>query len=522
MPAGPAGLRVKDPEWGVDQKEGQKVQVRLFNASTGRALLSLVIACSALARTQARQGELQSLREDAEAAASRGEWAEAASLFGSAISADQNAVWAYQGLGDVYRANGAWDKAVAEYNAAAGLDPQNDLLRQLASFSRQALEESRSGFVTAATLRGAAAIPWAWSKTADAGSRAISAATAQRLPLQVAFPRDQFALPSLPASAVRQLEEVAALISANWTGDFKIEIEGHTCRCGTASANLELGRKRAEAIRDFLIKKGVTENITTISFGSARPVDSPGAPSLPAAVCERDEIHSRNRRVVIVVYGEAKPLITSRSLLEVSFLARHSGGRTFELLSDGAQLHAGDNYRLRLQPRTTVFAYAFHRGSSGKWDVLFPEEDGGRLTNPLESKGELETAPVDADFDLNEKPGTEETYVYVRKERDSTLEALINKIRQGVAVSLLPPVLEAKDVKADASERTQSPKKAIIHKAQAGQATSPEPEGIIEGQKVITTRDLSPHREDSTAQPIRDGVRLPPYPAAHLRFEHVN
>ena len=308
-----------------------------------RALLSLVIACSTLAQTPSGLGELQSLREDAQAAASRGEWAEAASLFGSALSADHNAVWAYQGLGDVYRANGAWDKAMAQYDAAAALAPQDDLLRQLASLSRQALEESRAGFVTAATLQAVAAVPWTWSRTPDAGSRSLGTATAQRIPLQVAFPRDQFALHSLPASAQRQLEEVAKLIAANWTGDFKIEMEGHTCRCGSAEANLALGRKRAEAIRDFLLEKRVTlpENITTISFGSARPVDSPGASSLPPAVCERDEIHSRNRRVVIVVYGEAKPH-HNRPLLEVSFLARHTGRPTFELLSDGARLRTGE------------------------------------------------------------------------------------------------------------------------------------------------------------------------------------
>ena len=37
----------------------------------------------------------------------------------------------------------------------------------------------------------------------------------------------------------------------------RMQIEGHTCNIGTAEYNLALGDRRANAVRDYLISRGV-------------------------------------------------------------------------------------------------------------------------------------------------------------------------------------------------------------------------------------------------------------------------
>ncbi len=49
----------------------------------------------------------------------------------------------------------------------------------------------------------------------------------------------------------------------------KLEIQGHTCDIGAEKYNMALSIKRAEAVRDYLIKKGVSMK----GFGETKPID---------------------------------------------------------------------------------------------------------------------------------------------------------------------------------------------------------------------------------------------------------
>ncbi len=52
-----------------------------------------------------------------------------------------------------------------------------------------------------------------------------------------------------------------------------IFVEGHCCEKGPQAYNLALGVKRANAVRNLLIKEGVSpDNIFTISYGKERPL----------------------------------------------------------------------------------------------------------------------------------------------------------------------------------------------------------------------------------------------------------
>jgi len=55
--------------------------------------------------------------------------------------------------------------------------------------------------------------------------------------------------------------------------DMKVEIQGYTDNVGSESYNKKLGQKRADAVKEYLVSKGVAANrLSTTSFGEGNPV----------------------------------------------------------------------------------------------------------------------------------------------------------------------------------------------------------------------------------------------------------
>lgn len=71
-----------------------------------------------------------------------------------------------------------------------------------------------------------------------------------------------------------------------------IQLDGHTDFQGNAQANLELSQERVDAVKDYLVKKGVKKNrIQTKAFGGTQPLSR-----------ERtDEARTANRRVEVQI-----------------------------------------------------------------------------------------------------------------------------------------------------------------------------------------------------------------------------
>ena len=64
-----------------------------------------------------------------------------------------------------------------------------------------------------------------------------------------------------------------AVIILNKYSDIDVLITGHTCNIGYKSINQKIGEKRAEAVKEYLISKGVAENrIATDSKGETEPL----------------------------------------------------------------------------------------------------------------------------------------------------------------------------------------------------------------------------------------------------------
>ncbi len=82
------------------------------------------------------------------------------------------------------------------------------------------------------------------------------------------------------------LDQVALVIKNN--SGFKVEIQGHADIMGTKEYNLKLSLRRAKAVRDYLVNKGVSEKRLEVKgFGYSRP----RAPS------DTEKGRSLNRRV---------------------------------------------------------------------------------------------------------------------------------------------------------------------------------------------------------------------------------
>ncbi|HZP68647.1 MAG TPA: peptidoglycan-associated lipoprotein Pal [Pseudolabrys sp.] len=83
---------------------------------------------------------------------------------------------------------------------------------------------------------------------------------------------------------------------AQWLNTYsqysQFTIEGHADERGTREYNIALGARRAQAVRDYLISRGIqAQRMRTISYGKERPV----------AVCNDISCWSQNRRAVTVL-----------------------------------------------------------------------------------------------------------------------------------------------------------------------------------------------------------------------------
>lgn len=78
----------------------------------------------------------------------------------------------------------------------------------------------------------------------------------------------------------------------NTNTEFSALIEGHADEQGTRDYNLALGGRRANAVQEYLVSRGVAETrLRIISYGKERPIE----------ICSEEACYAQNRRAVTVV-----------------------------------------------------------------------------------------------------------------------------------------------------------------------------------------------------------------------------
>jgi hypothetical protein len=90
-----------------------------------------------------------------------------------------------------------------------------------------------------------------------------------------------------------ELDKVAAFLELN--PNVKVELQGHTDNVGTAAFNLDLSSKRAKAVADYLVAKGiVSARLTYKGYGLSKPIADNAS----------EEGRAKNRRTEMVVVGK--------------------------------------------------------------------------------------------------------------------------------------------------------------------------------------------------------------------------
>jgi outer membrane protein OmpA-like peptidoglycan-associated protein len=69
-----------------------------------------------------------------------------------------------------------------------------------------------------------------------------------------------------------KLDEIAVMIKKD--PKLKVEVQGHTDSVGSDKYNMGLSMRRANAVRDYLIKKGgiAADRLTAVGFGESKPI----------------------------------------------------------------------------------------------------------------------------------------------------------------------------------------------------------------------------------------------------------
>jgi len=82
---------------------------------------------------------------------------------------------------------------------------------------------------------------------------------------------------------------------ANWLAanlDYTAVIEGHADEQGTRVYNLALGARRANAVQEHLVARGIDPNrLRVVSYGKERPLE----------LCSDEACYAKNRRAVTVL-----------------------------------------------------------------------------------------------------------------------------------------------------------------------------------------------------------------------------
>ncbi|MCY4300488.1 MAG: peptidoglycan-associated lipoprotein Pal [Aestuariivita sp.] len=104
---------------------------------------------------------------------------------------------------------------------------------------------------------------------------------------RVVFPVDE-AILTFEATGI--LDQQASWLLRNT--EYRATIEGHADERGTREYNLALGARRANAVREYLISRGVVDTrLQTTSYGKERPIE----------ICSNETCYAVNRRAVTVL-----------------------------------------------------------------------------------------------------------------------------------------------------------------------------------------------------------------------------
>ncbi len=137
---------------------------------------------------------------------------------------------------------------------------------------------------------------------AAAAAKAATAANSQAQADTTVAAESPFAFGAftLQAAAVSELDAVVAKIKGSKVK--KVTVTGHTDRLGSVAVNKALAKKRAAAVKNYLVSKGIAKGlIQSVGVGSTQPKTAANACTGSTATPELIACLAADRRVEIQV-----------------------------------------------------------------------------------------------------------------------------------------------------------------------------------------------------------------------------
>jgi outer membrane protein OmpA-like peptidoglycan-associated protein len=100
-------------------------------------------------------------------------------------------------------------------------------------------------------------------------------------------------------SSLPYLDELVVVLKK--APDWQLKIVGHTDNQGSDQINLSLSKKRAEAVKEYLIKSGVVNQIVSDGLGESKPLADNNTP----------EGREKNRRVEFYIKKPDNTILTT-------------------------------------------------------------------------------------------------------------------------------------------------------------------------------------------------------------------
>jgi outer membrane protein OmpA-like peptidoglycan-associated protein len=210
----------------------------------------------------------------------------------------------------------------------------------------------------------------------------------------------------LTPQTVKYLDALGTALQDPALRGFVYNIEGHTDNVGNDAYNLDLSRRRALAVADYMVRTfGLErEQFDVQGFGKKNPVASN----------DTEQGRQQNRRVVIVnTLREFDAVAVERPQITVKVKYKRAKEET--VLQDGDTLTQRDNYAIEFTPKTSAHVYIYQVDANGKTEVIFPNPEFSQSHATVEP-GRLYRIPDFGKwFFLDENKGKEHIVVIAQK-----------------------------------------------------------------------------------------------------------
>jgi len=212
----------------------------------------------------------------------------------------------------------------------------------------------------------------------------------------------------LPDS-IRHLENLCDAIKMSALTEFILSVQGHTCDLGDEPYNIRLSRKRADAIRDYLINTcGLPpEQFQIKALGETQP--------LVPNTSEKNR--RRNRRVVVInTLQKFKSGEQGRNQEGAYLQMTYLRDNRVNVLKNGAVLTDEDGYAVEFKFKSKLYVYIGQIDSAGSLSLIFPNPEYLPAKNPVKANLFFRIPQYGNWFKLDNTAGDETVIVLASKE----------------------------------------------------------------------------------------------------------